>query len=524
MTWNICSTTKRKQVMKKIKISACLLATFMLAACDAGFDEINTSKTGILSINPAYMFNNTMVRSSFPQQTLVFEIAIVQQMVTPNSGVVSGGNYNQDNRGVTVFLWQRYYRDVMKSVADVLDKTRDDAVRSNLYNMARIWRAYAIMVLTDTYGDVPFQEAALGYLEGIITPAYDTQEFIYTTILSELEQAAAALDGDLTIETSDILYGGDIAKWKKLAYSLMLRAGMRLSEVAPSTAALYVGKAVAGGVMESNADNALIRHTANYTNEISAWLTGTEASNFYLARPFVDQLKTTNDPRLASIAVRYEGAESGAEQTAEIATRDPAKQTGMPMGYDNGTIVPIAAGEGLASFYAYSQLDRTRMGKTTAPMFFVTYAQTNLLLAEAVERTWATGDADLLYAEGIRAHMKQMADYDANSAISDADIEQYIADHLLTGGTEFEQINTQYWIASFLNGPEAFANFRRSGFPALAPNPYPGKSIEGDFINRLTYPDTEFSVNSENVQEAVNRQEPTEKKDIMDTRVWWDLP
>lgn len=510
--------------MKKIKISVCLLAICMLAGCDSGFDEINTSKTDVLSLNPAYVFNNAMLRSSFPQQTLVFEVAIVQQMVTPNSGVVSGGNYNQDNRGVTLFLWQRYYREVVKSVIDVLEKTRDDPDRSNLYNMARIWRAYTFMVLTDTYGDVPFRQAGLGYLEDIINPEYDTQEFIYTTILTELEQAATALDADEAIEPTDILYGGDIVKWKRFAYSLMLRAGMRLSEVDPATAELYVGKAIAGGVMQSNADNALIRHTANYTNEISNWLTGTEASNFYLARPFVDHLKTTGDPRLASIAVRYEGAENGAQQTAEIATRDPVKQKGMPMGYDNGTIVPVATGEGLASFYDYSQLDRTRMGKTTAPMFFVTYAQTSLLFAEAAERSWITVDAGLLYAEGIRAHMKQMADYDATSAISDPDIEQYIADHPLTGGSALEQINTQYWIASFLNGPEAFANFRRSGFPALAPNPYPGKSIGGDFINRLTYPDTEFSVNPENVQEAVNRQEPAEKKDIMDTRVWWDLP
>lgn len=514
----------KRNVMKKIKVTAALLVISMLAGCDAGFDEINTSKTAILDLNPVYLFNNAMIRSSFPQQTLVFELPIVQQMVTPNSGVVSGGNYNQDNRGVTYFMWQRYYREVMKSVVDVLARTADDEDRTNLYHMARIWRAFTIMVLTDTYGDVPFQEAGMGYLEGIVTPAYDTQEFIYATILSELETAAAALDEDEPIETAEILYGGNIVKWKKFAYSLMLRAGMRLSEVNPTKAQEYVGKALTGGVMESNADNAVIRHTANYTNEISGWLNGTEASNFYLARPFVDHLKSNGDPRLVSIAVRYEGATTGAQQTSAIATRDPALQRGMPMGYDNGTIVPVAANEGLASFYDYSQLDRTRMGKTTAPMFFVTFAQTILLWAEAAERTWTGGDSEQLYEDGIRAHMQQMAMYDANSAVADAAIQTYIDDHHLVDGTELEQINTEYWIASFLNGPEAFANFRRSGFPTLAPNPYPGKSIEGDFINRLTYPDTEFSVNSEKVLEAVYRQEPAKKTDIMDTRVWWDVP
>ncbi|MBC7922143.1 MAG: SusD/RagB family nutrient-binding outer membrane lipoprotein, partial [Ferruginibacter sp.] len=72
--------------------------------------------------------------------------------------------------------------------------------------------------------------------------------------------------------------------------------------------------------------------------------------------------------------------------------------------------------------------------------------------------------------------------------------------------------------ASFPNGPETFANFRRSGFPALTPNPYPGRAISGAFIRRLSYPDSELSVNLGNVQQAIGRQGP----DNLDTRVWWD--
>ena len=79
-----------------------------------------------------------------------------------------------------------------------------------------------------------------------------------------------------------------------------------------------------------------------------------------------------------------------------------------------------------------------------------------------------------------------------------------------------EQIRTQYWIASFLNGPEAFANYRRTGFPALAPNPYPGKKVA--FIERLTYPNSGQSVNTTNFNAAVSRQGP----DKLDTKVWWN--
>ncbi|HEX8530642.1 MAG TPA: SusD/RagB family nutrient-binding outer membrane lipoprotein, partial [Cytophagales bacterium] len=237
-------------------------------------------------------------------------------------------------------------------------------------------------------------------------------------------------------------------------------------------------------------------------------------------------LKDNNDPRLAAIAVRYVGAGSGAEQKPGDATTpsngntSPAVQIGMPMGYDNGTITPVVQSLGLKSFYDFSQLDRTRMGRRDAPIFLVTYAQTQLLLAEAVTRGWTPGDAAALYAGGIRAHMDQLKLYGANTTPAPADVDAYVAANPLDPARALEQINTQYWVASFLNGPEAFANFRRSGFPALPPNPYPGKGISGQFIRRLTYPDSEKSVNSGSIQEAIGRQ----GADDLDTRVWWDKP
>jgi hypothetical protein len=195
----------------------------------------------------------------------------------------------------------------------------------------------------------------------------------------------------------------------------------------------------------------------------------------------------------------------------------------MPMGYDNGTIAARATADGLASFYDYSQLDRTRMAKNTAPVFFVTAAQTQLLLAEASFRGWISGgNAAQYFADGMKAHMDQMAIYDPGSAVAASDRDAYVANHPLVAGRELQQINTQYWIASFLNGPEAFANFRRSGYPALMPNPYGQPNNpdvpEGTFIRRLTYPTSELSVNSGNLNEAIAEQGPDE----LSTRIWWD--
>ena len=187
------------------------------------------------------------------------------------------------------------------------------------------------------------------------------------------------------------------------------------------------------------------------------------------------------------------------------------------MGMDNSGAQAAAAQLGLSSFYEFAQADRNRVNKLTSPTFLVTASQSQLLLAEARHRGWiSSGSVGEYYTAGVRAHMEQLGMIDANSAISEANISAYLSSNPLEAGQELRQINTQYWISSFLNGPEAFANFRRTGYPELAPNPYPGREVP--FINRLTYPNSEISVNSENVSAAIAAQGP----DNLATKVWWD--
>lgn len=502
--------------MKKIFTYSFVAVLLVLStACDHDFDELNTNKTSATAIDPAFQLNNATLNSSL--QALIFEIGIVQQIISPNSGVLTGANYNQDNRATTDDNWQGYYRNVIKNTRDVIAATEELPDRSNLRNMARIIQAHAFMVLTDSYGDIPYSEGGLGYLEQVNFPVYESQEAIYPMIIQELTDATGALDAAGRIETAEILYNGDIAKWKKFGYSLLLRAGMRLSEANQGLAQSTVTAAFQGGVMTTNADNAMMKHDQNYQNPIGGTLNSTEAANFYLTAPFVDHLKNTNDPRLSAIAVRYVGAKSGPEQTTAIQSYDPALQVGMPMGLDNPGAVKAAADLGLASFYDFSQADRRRLTKLAAQYFFVTAAQTNLLLAEARHRGWiTTGTADQYYNAAVVNHMEQLGTVDPLSAVPAGAISSYLAANPFDPANALEQINTQYWIASFLNGPEAFANFRRSNFPALAPNPFPGREVE--FISRLTYPNSEISVNTANVNEAIARMGP----DKLDTKVWWD--
>ena len=498
---------------------AVLGALLFLASCDKGFDDLNINKTAALAVNPVFILNNATVNSSYSNGTLFYEMGIVQQMITPNEGVLAGANFNQDIRGNTEQNWQKYYRTVVRHTQDVIDQTKALPNRSNLTNMARILQANAFMILTDSYGDIPYSDASKGYTSQVFSPKYDAQQSVYAGIIKELTEASAALDASKTIETADILYNGNIALWKKYGNSLLLRAGMRLSKVDAAQAQQIVARAAQGGVMEVNADNAAIKHDANYVNGIGNLLNSTEAANVYLAAPFAEFLQKTNDPRLRSIAVRYVGAKSGPEQVAARATTDPALQIGMPFGFNNSTIATQVAANKLASFYDFSQVDRTRMTKNTTPTFLVTAAQTQLLLAEAAQRGWVTGTtAETYFSRGVRLNMEQMAIFEAGAAVPAAAITTYLAANTLVAATALEQINTQYWVASFLNGAEAFANFRRSGFPKLTPNPFSGKNIKGDFIRRLTYPNSEISINNANVKEAIARQ----GADDLDTRVWWD--
>ena len=506
--------------MEKIfKLSLYIILIVITGACDKGFDELNVNPIALTAVNPAYQLNNTIVSSAAGYGNLSYETTIVRQMITPFSGQGSAANFNQDNRGVTAGNWTTYFRGNIKELSDVVAKTKDDPTKINLYNMARIWKAYSFMILTDTYGNVPYSEAGMGFLTGITSPKYDTQEAIYQDLLKEFDTASAALDASKPLVSSDVLFGGDVSKWKKMGYSLLLRAAMRLSKVQPDKAKEYVVKAIAGGVMQSNADNAIVRHNASFTNPIGSQLNGGQSAFFYLDQEFVNYLKSNDDPRLASIAVRYVGAVSGANQVESKADRSVSKQIGMPQGFDNTTIGSDVSEQKLASLWDYSQLDRTRMASLLAPSFLVTNAQTQLLVAEAIVRKWTTGDAGAKYQEGIKAHMQQLAGYGSSTAISNDKIDAYLAKHPLSTGKEIAEINTQYWVASFLMGPEAFANFRRSGFPVLAPNPYPGSDLKSEpFIRRLTYTDAELNVNHDNVQTAISQQ----GADLLDTRIYWD--
>src|SRR5690606_21227994 len=279
----------------------------------------------------------------------------------------------------------------------VIKLTRDDPNQVNLYQMARIWKAYVFQVLVDTYGDVPYFEAGLAHYDGINLPAYDPAEVIYDDLLKELEEATTGLDATKPVATNDLFYQGDVLKWKKLGYARLLRVAMRYSKVNPEKPKSGVQKAYDGGLMASNDDNAGIEFSSAYTNPAVSFVYS-EIANIYLGAPFVDYLKATQDPRLEVIAAKYEFPSN--RQDPGAADTNPDHQQGFPFGYDDATVSKAPGYPGkIGTAWKYSRINRSTMGRIDAPYFFVTHAQTALLLAEAAYRGWIPGDAADYYTQ-----------------------------------------------------------------------------------------------------------------------------
>lgn len=397
--------------------------------------------------------------------------------------------------------------------------------------MVRILRVYTYHQLTDVAGDIPYSEAVKGQ-EGMLTPKYDTQKDIYLDMFKELDESATSLDAaKTTFGAADLFYKGDVSKWKKFAYTLMLRLGMRLTKVDAGLAQTWVQKAIAGGVMTSDADMAKISYV-NASGGMNPKVRNTLLNGNYLnpqdpdnveggkyAATFINKLKATNDPRLPVISVVWVKP-TGA--TAYSADNTPAIQKGMISGSLNTKPT---------DFETYSEPSPLVLN-VAAPIIIMGPAEAYLLLAEAALRGWYTGSsARVAYENAVRAGMTQWAQYPAvapsSNVISTAQIDAYLTQNpYLSAGTfeqQLQQISEQKWLSLFGDDFEVFANWRRTGYPVLAQVNYPGNVTGGKMFRRFSIPITENLTNQANYLEALKRQNFSEATgDNLLTRVWWD--
>lgn len=523
--------------MKRIyKYLVALTMIVVTAGCTKKFEELNTdpTKAGPDTFNPNFLLTTSQIRytgsADFSYETWRAQLIYFSTMIQHFShlaGYWAGDKYTL-NPDYNAAYFQRAYEEQVKHVVDLVELTRDKAEYANLHQIGRIMKVMIFHRITDIYGDVPYTEAGMGFYKRIFTPKYDEQATIYADMLKELDEAASKLDPAKDKTTGDIIYNSDIAKWKKLAYSLMLRLGMRLTKVDANAAKTWAEKAAAGGTFGSNADNAFIKHDKAFgrptVNRISQVLNlPYEIPYIRWSKSFIDFLKNNNDPRLGVLAEIPPPAPN--ENTLGAAgDQTPANQLGMPNGYDLlGGATDINKAPGYpGSYYRYSRPINRFYAKEDGITMLISYAETELLLAEAKHRGWnIPGTAAEHYNNGVKAAMTMLVQWDAAAAVTPAQADAYLAAHPFVPANALEMINTQYWVATVFNDYEAFANWRRSGFPVLTPVNYPGNVTGGTIPRRLIYPQGEASSNPENYNAAIGRLQGGDK---LTSRVWWDKP
>ncbi len=520
-----------RKINKLLLLSAALL---VFGGCDKDFVEINTNPYALTDIDPALLFAGAQRTELGGWET---EHTIVQHFVNPhNSGATLGPNFNSDNDNFNNPKWNNSYPTDIKNMVQAISLLGENTDRVNLLSMLRIWKAQIFMGLVDTYADIPYSKAGLAFIGGsdFFYPSYDDDAAIYADLEEELRQSIAALNPNADFVSADLFFGSNgsipsttasvqVEKWKKLGNSLLLRLGMRYSKVNPTKAASIVSEAFNGGVMTSNNDNAYLTFDGTaYINDGNNGLVNNNPYFYYAAEPFVNQLKSTGDPRSRFILATFANPADPLGDPAP--DTDIANQFGVPVGVLNTDLVNPPYRGIRGGGYNYSQMNVNIVASLRAPDFWVTYSEVSLLLAEAAHRGWIPGgdaSAQQYYEAGIRADIERYLLYPNATAVP----EQEIIAFLTKPGVAYNSadalnlINTQFWIAALRNGTEAFSNFRRSGFPALSPNLY-NNLLNGGFVRRLSYPDYELAQNRSNYMNAVAAIGGT---DNLVTRVFWDV-
>ncbi|MFT4154603.1 SusD/RagB family nutrient-binding outer membrane lipoprotein [Parafilimonas sp.] len=533
--------------MKKLLIYMGAVVCITSVSCTKNFDSINTDPTQASSeefdanlLLPTAEINYLSTIQGY-SGAILFQSMWAQIFASAAypSYYSNGDKYVASTNILTydASIWDNAYSAASKAY-EIQNLVKDDDDLSNLSGIAFIVQLLNLELITDVYGDCPYSEALQAKTANISNPVYDEQSSIYPAMLSSLDSVIATLDASKTAPTNDLIYDGDIDQWKKFGYSLMLRMAMRLTKVDASTAQEYAELAYSGGTFESVDDNAYIAfdETDGYNNaNISALQTTEDYQEVRWGKYLIDWLKSNDDPRLSIIAEVPEAGLTAAADQSLAGDDDADAQEGMPNGYDqNGgttditTATDYPGGSGTGDDYnpigLYSRPKTALYLDLSSPGFILTYAETELLLAEAAVRGWSVGDASTHYHNGVSAALQSYATLNSDEGtISSATAEAYATAYPLdvtSTDASLEQINTQFWVTTgtLFNFIEAWNNWRRSGYPDLTPVSYSGNFTSGAIPRREIYPASEATTNGTNYSAGVSSM----GGDTWVTRMWWD--
>ncbi|MGL3001884.1 SusD/RagB family nutrient-binding outer membrane lipoprotein [Flavobacterium sp. RSSB_23] len=471
--------------MKKISILFVAALALLSASCDKDFEIVNSDPNNPLEV-PAHLMLGNIIRVN---QNVIYGMQQGGDMGMCWGQHVSKVQYNDEERYIPRRaaidgIWDNIYASVIsdaKSMYTLADAEGNESIKG----ISLIMQANGFQILTDLFGPIPFTEAAQS---GVLKPAYDSQEVVYTGILDMLTKADALLaKGQGAVPaSSDLIYGGNIAKWRKLANSLKLKALMRISKkvnVASQVAALVTS----GNLMSSNADSANLTYLVAQpdANPIYETIVFGSRAEYKVSSVLVNKLQSYSDPRLAVIAAKnnaglYVGNKPGEENTSNY----------------NGF-------SALGSFY----LNPTLAG------VILSYSQVEFYLAEAANEGYISGGVATAlahYNKGIQAS------FDFNGISSEG--AAYIAQPNIVFTNQAQarvSIGEQMWISLFGQGFEAWTEWRRTGYPALSPVI---DAKESRIPTRLYYNSNEVALNKANYEAAVGTLTGGDK---LTSPLWW---
>ena len=551
---------------KYITIITMACALFFASCSDEYMENMNTDPSKAATIDPNAQLTTAQLQTygdlSMMEIYRNYHYAFTQQLMGCWNTTNYGGRHTLDNNEMSR-IWTSFYTQSLKNIIDAQYRTAEDAEKVNINSVLRIYRVYLMSIITDTYGDAPFSEAGLGFLEGKFNPKYDKQEDIYNAFFLELEDAVNKIDPTKDKVTGDLIYAGDVTKWQQLANSLRLRFAMRISNVNPTKAQTEFENALAanGGVITDASSDALIKYMtiafsfgqeaySDYRgNSLSQLLFGNDPANnpSYLCSTFFNQLLQSGDPRTFKISrCYYDGLMSATspdnrvditqemiEKGIDFSPRDPGAYSWepWPTGYDSDICAELAVNNPSVTATMAREVEpklANNFLKSDNPGVVMTSAEVKFLMAEATVKKWNVGSALAkdLYKQGVRAAMDFLTDNYGCTATTDAEFDAFIQNKGTFGHTDnqkLEAINTQAWILHFTNPAECWANVRRSGYPKLkSPAEYGfGQYLTGgtEIPVRLCYPVLESSYNKKSYNEAIERMGGT---DNWHSLLWWD--
>lgn len=389
-------------------------------------------------------------------------------------------------------VWKSLYT-ILLDVHDLENKAKSSGNDAFL-GVAIILKSYIFSIITDMYGPAPYSEALKGASENIISPKYDTQQFIYldstSGLLAALSSANALLSTNTHSIDGDILFGGNLTQWKKFANSLSLRFLLRVSKKENVASALSSLLSNPNNLMSSNADNAALIYLGISPNRNPILeLNTTEFEAVRISNNLVTVFQNTKDPRLAAYA-------RPTDATINLPI-DSAQYIGLPNACSPNTNASRLG-------YSYHDYPGHPLAGTKASAIFMSYSEVQFLIAEAIQRGFLTGNAATHYRNGIESSMDY---YNVNyTNFGWADFNDYYTNATdVAFNNNLNQIWQQKWIALFFNGLEPYIEVRRwlnyynrdwNMLPFLSP---PCSNINNNLLPlRFVYPDDERLTNSAN--------------------------